>query len=185
MVRLTRVQQQARTRASVLTAARDEFAEHGYTAVVILDARSQLHRPSLRAVDDAVHRWFAALLLARTGAHAVVTADNAHPAVQALARWDAPWLAGRELADRAQVGLPPATRAATLHGEPDDITAVCAGLAVPHRVLGPVDGRAIVLTPRDCGAELARELRAATAIRSAKAALGQVSVRLDPRTLDA
>ena len=169
----------------VATPGAEPVAEHGYTAVVVLDARSQLHRPSLRAVDDAVHRWFAALLLARPGAPAIVTADNAHPAVQALARWDAPWLAGRELADRAQVGLPPATRAAILHGQPDDIAAVCAALAVPHRVLGPVDGRAIVLTPRDSGAELARELRAATAIRSAKAALGQVSVHLDPRTLDA
>ena len=71
-----------------------------------------------------------------------------------------------------------------MHGHSDDIAAVCAGLTVPHRVLGPVEGRAIVLVPRESGAELARELRAITATRSAKAALGQVSVHLDPRTLD-
>ena len=169
----------------VATPGAEPVAAHGYAAVVVLDARSQLLRPSLRAIEDAAHRWFAALLLARPGVPAIVTADNASAAVQALARWDAPWLAGRELADRALVGLPPATRAATLHGAPDDIAAVCGGLSVPHRILGPVDGRAIVLAPREAGAELARELRAITATRSAKAALGQVSVRLDPRSLDA
>lgn len=169
----------------VATPGAEPVATDGYAAVVVLDARGQLQRPSLRAVEDAAHRWFAALLLARPGATAVVTAENANPAVQALTRWDAPWLAGRELADRAQVGLPPATRAATLHGAPGDIASVCDALTVAHRVLGPVDGRAIVLVPRESGADLARELRAITATRSAKAAFGQVSVHLDPRSLDA
>ena len=168
----------------VATPGAEPVAAGGYAAVVVLDARGQLLRPSLRAVEDAAHRWFAALLLARPGATAVITAENTSPVVQALARWDAPWLAARELAERMQVGLPPATRAATLHGLPDDMAAVCAALTLPHRVLGPVDGRAIVLVPRESGADLARELRTITATRSAKAALGQVSVHLDPRSLD-
>ena len=169
----------------VATPGAEPVAAGGYAAVVVLDARGQLLRPSLRAVEDAAHRWFTALLLARPGATAVITAENANPAVQALTRWDAPWLAARELADRAEAGLPPATRAATLHGDAADIATVCDALTVPHRMLGPVDGRAIVMVPRESGTDLARELRAIIATRSAKAALGQVSVRLDPRTLDA
>ena len=169
----------------VATPGAEPVAEGGYAAVVILDARGQLLRATLRAGEDAAHRWFAALLLARPGAHAVITADNASPAVQAITRWDAPWLARRELADRTSAGLPPSSRAAVLRGSADDIAAVCAALTVPHRVLGPVDGRAIVLVPRESGAELARELRAITATRSAKAALGQVTVALDPRSLEA
>lgn len=169
----------------VATPGAEPLAERGYAAVVILDARTQLQRSAMRATEEAAHRWFAALLLARPRAHAVITADNAEPAVQALARWDAGWLAQRELADRASAGLPPSTRAAVLRGDSEDIAAVSEALHTPHRLLGPVGGRGIVLVERDAGAELARELRAITASRAAKAAVGQVTVVLDPRTLDA
>ncbi|HUQ61506.1 TetR/AcrR family transcriptional regulator [Lentzea sp.] len=63
MVRLTRVQQQARTRASVLAAAKDEFTEHGYAAAKVdrIAERADLTRgavysnfPSKRALYLAV-----------------------------------------------------------------------------------------------------------------------------------
>src|SRR5690606_31990048 len=46
MVRLTRAQQQERTRAAVLSAAREEFAEHGYAAVKVdrIAERAELTR---------------------------------------------------------------------------------------------------------------------------------------------
>src|SRR5687767_4251309 len=63
MVRLTRVQQQERTRASVLAAAKDEFTEHGYVLAKIdrIAERAELTRgavysnfPSKRALYLAV-----------------------------------------------------------------------------------------------------------------------------------
>ena len=63
MVRLTRVQQQERTRASVLAAAKDEFTEHGYALAKIdrIAERAELTRgavysnfPSKRALYLAV-----------------------------------------------------------------------------------------------------------------------------------
>ncbi len=97
-----------------------------------------------------------------------MTADNSLPVVQALLRWDAPWLAARELRERAAAGLPPATRMASLIGESADIDEVVAALTVPHRTLGPVpfgeDGRlrALVVVERERGAELAAQLRGIT-----------------------
>ncbi len=167
----------------VATAGAEPIAEGGYAGVVLLDGRAQLQRAHLRAAEDAAQRWFGAAQLARPRAHVVVTADNAAPAVQALARWDAAWLAGRELADRAAAGLPPATRAAVLRGEVAAIREVDAALEVPHRLLGPIDGRAIVLAPREHGPALARELRAVSAVRSSKS-LPVVTCQLDPRAID-
>lgn len=63
MVRLTRAQQQARTRAAVLTAAREEFTEHGYGRAKVdrIAERAELTRgavysnfPSKRALYLAV-----------------------------------------------------------------------------------------------------------------------------------
>src|SRR5688572_21493834 len=63
MVRLTRAQQQERTRASVLAAAKDEFTEHGYALAKVdrIAERAELTRgavysnfPSKRALYLAV-----------------------------------------------------------------------------------------------------------------------------------
>ena len=167
----------------VATAGVEPVADGGYAAVLLLDARAQLQRPSLRASEEVAQRWFAAASLARPRAHVVVTAENASTVVQSLVRWDAAWLAERELADRTSAGLPPVMRAAVLRGEPEAITEVERALTVPHRALGPVDGRTIVLVTREHGTALGHELRAISATRSAKS-LPVVTVMLDPRDLD-
>ena len=172
----------------VATSGAEPDVEGGYCAVLILDARSVLHRPYLDAQEDAVRRWFAAARLARPNAAVVVTADNSLAPVQALVRWDAPWLAEREFGDRVAAGLPPATRVAALFGSASDIQDVTQALALPHRLLGPVEiepgrSRTLVVVDRGSGAELARELRAITATRSARAKTGVVHVHLDPRDI--
>ncbi|MFA7323039.1 MAG: primosome assembly protein PriA [Candidatus Nanopelagicales bacterium] len=169
----------------VATPGAEPVADGGYSAVVLLDARSQLLRPGLRTGEEAVRRWFAAALLARPKAHVVLTADHALTSVQSLVRWDAGWFAERELADRRATGLPPDSRAAVLKGEPEDIGEVVAALeaTVQVRVLGPTDGRAIVLGSRRDGAAMARALHGITAARSARANAGVVHVALDPREL--
>jgi len=179
-------------RVVVATPGAEPACDPGYRAVLILDARSQLQRAALDATEDAVRRWFAAARLAAPKARVIVTAENALPAVQSLVRWDAPWLAARELGERAAVGLPPATRMAALLGAPGDIAEVVAALEVPHRLLGPVPDpvrgdeerqRGLVVVGREHGADLSRQLRAITATRSARAKSRPVHVRIDPRDI--
>ncbi len=175
----------------VATPGAEPACEPGYRAVLLLDARAQLLRPALDAGEQAARRWFAAARLAVPRAPIVITAENGLPAVQALVRWDAPWLAAREVRDRAAAGLPPATRMAALLGAPADIAEVAAELRLPHRLLGPVPvpgvdpgvERALVVVTREHAANLSRELRAITATRSARAKARPVHVRLDPRDL--
>ena len=172
----------------IATPGAEPDTDPGYAAVVILDARAHLQRPTLDATEDASRRWFAAARLARPKATVVITADNVLVPVQALVRWDAAWLAQRELDDRTAAGLPPATRMAALFGTPADIAEVAADLSVPHRLLGPVvlpddRVRGLVVVERAHAAALARELRAITAARSARARAGVVHVRIDPRDI--
>ncbi|HBJ73488.1 MAG TPA: primosome assembly protein PriA [Actinobacteria bacterium] len=169
----------------VATPGAEPVATGGYSAVVLLDARTQLHRTGLRSGEEAVRRWFAASLLARPKAHVIVTADHALTAVQALVRWDSAWFAERELADRKATGLPPDSRAAVLTGENSAVAEVLAELAkrLPIRVLGPTDGHGIALASRKDGTQLAAQLHAITVTRSAKAEAGVVHVHLDPREL--
>lgn len=179
-------------RLVIATPGAEPACDPGYRAVLILDARVQLQRPALDAVEDAARRWFIAARLAAPRARVVITADNSTPAVQALVRWDAPWLATRELADRAAAGLPPSTRMASLQGPAEAVAEVARSLTVAHRVLGPVPDpdrtdparvRALVVVAREHGAQLSRDLRAVTAARSARAKTAVVHVRLDPRTI--
>jgi primosomal protein N' (replication factor Y) len=173
----------------IATPGAEPDTDPGYAAVVILDARSYLQRPTIDATEDAARRWFSAARLARPKATVVVTADNALIPVQALVRWDAGWLAQRELADRTAAGLPPATRMAALLGTASDIDDVVSELQVPCRLLGPVAVpdeerlRGLVVVERLHGAALARELRAITAARSARSKVGSVHVRMDPRDI--
>ena len=170
----------------VATPGAEPVAVRGYAAGVILDAHAGLARPGLRAREDLVARWFAALALMRPRAQVAVAADNALPAVQALVRWDAAWLAHRELAERAEAGLPPATRMATLRASGDhadaELLSAADTLRVPHRRLGPAEGRLVVLVQREHGTDLARELRAMTLTRSTRG-LPVVTVTVDPRDL--
>ena len=169
----------------IATAGAEPVADGGYAAVVILDARGSMMRQSLRTLEECAHRWFSAAMLARPRAHVIVTADTGAPPVQALVRWDASWLAARELADRESAGMPPATRAAILRGATGDIEEVGRALTTPHRLLGPVGGRAIVTVRREDGPALGRELRGISAVRSARSGSGSpVTVTLDPRDLD-
>jgi primosomal protein N' (replication factor Y) len=168
----------------VSTPGVEPIPPRGYAAVLLLDARAQLEHPSVNAAEEAVMRWFTAAALARPSAHVVVTAESSAPAVQALIRWDAPWFARHEYAQRLEAGLPPATRMAALRGTAADIAEVSAALSVPHRLLGPNDqDRAFILVSRENGLVLSRELRAVAAVRSARREAGVVQVVCDPRDL--
>jgi primosomal protein N' (replication factor Y) len=122
--------------------------------------------------------------------------------VQALVRWDPVGFAERELAERAELGFPPAVRMAAITGSSAAIADFLgsAGLPPEAEVLGPVPvepglamngsepdpelpERALIRIPRAEGLALARALHAAQAARSARkdgAGPRAVRVQLDP-----
>ena len=169
----------------VATPGAEPPAAGGYGAVLLLDAWSALTRADLRAGEEALRRWMAAAALAAPGAKVVVVAEHRLPAVQALVRWDPAGAARRELADRATLGFPPATRMASVTGSPQAVAELLAGVELGE-VLGPVASgegeRAFLRVPRAQGNELAAALKAAAAIRSARKA-EPVRIELDPHDL--
>ncbi len=157
-----------------------------------------------------MRRWLGAASLVRSageGGQVIVMADSGHPIVQALIRWDPAGLAARELAERAELGFPPAVRLAMLTATAQAAEQLLGAVALPAsaEVLGPVplsdglepghDGdlagatveqpghplvRYLIRTPRADGAGLARALHAGQALRSAAKAAEHVRVQLDP-----
>jgi primosomal protein N' (replication factor Y) len=183
----------------IATPGAEPVAPDGYAAALLLDGWALLGRPSLRAAEEALRRWLNAAALVRPGAPVVVLAEAALPAVQALIRWDPVTFAERELAERAELGFPPAVRMASVTGPPDAVADFVGALSssgggLPGRaeVLGPVPveagpgvsaetrERALIRIGRRDGLELARALHAAQATRSARKDGGAVRVQLDP-----
>ena len=171
----------------IATPGAEPVATGGYGAVLLLDAWALLTRADLRAGEEALRRWFAAAALARPHARVLLVADRGLAAVQALTRWDPAGAAARELADRTEVGFPPATRMASVEGTPRALQEFVKDLHSGAELLGPVlakDGeeRLLLRVPRTQGLELAGALKAAQAIRSAKKG-EPVRVELDPQVL--
>ncbi|RKT86644.1 replication restart DNA helicase PriA [Saccharopolyspora antimicrobica] len=180
----------------VCTPGAEPVAEGGYGAALLLDGRTLLARPELRAAETTLRLWFDAAALvrpARDGGRVVVMAESSLQPVQALVRWDPAWFASLELAERAELGFPPARRVAAVDGTPEAIEALLDSADLPDsaEILGPVplgevdeDGnsereRLIVRVDRAEGRALASSLHAAQAIRAARKA-AELQVRLDP-----
>ncbi len=180
----------------IATPGAEPVAPGGYAAALLLDGWALLGRPSLRAAEEALRRWLNAAALVRPAGSVVVLADAALPAVQALIRWDPVLFAERELAERAELGFPPAVRMAAVTGAPDAVADFVGAAALPGQaqVLGPVpveaapvrgvptetQERALIRIDRQDGLALARALHAAQATRSARKDGGPVRVQLDP-----
>ncbi len=188
----------------VATVGAEPLLAGGYGVGLLLDGWALLGRADLRAAEDALRRWLSAAALVRPDGEVLVMADPAVPTVQALLRWDPAGHAAAELAQRTEVGFPPAVRMAAVDGTPDGIAGLLAAAELPAavEVLGPVplpaaarlpsgargdgDGpgaeveRVLLRTPRTHGAALARALTAAQAIRSSQRAESPPRVQIDP-----
>ncbi|MEU1688016.1 primosomal protein N' [Micromonospora sp. NPDC005707] len=177
----------------IATPGAEPVAEGGYGAVLLLDSWALLTRADLRAGEEALRRWLAAAALARpgpAGGRVVVVADGALAPVQALLRWDSAWFATRELAERRELGFPPAVRMASVTGVADAVADLLAGTRLPDgaEVLGPVPAdegreRMLVRVPRARAAALAGALHAAAGQRSARKAADPVRLQIDPLSL--
>ena len=201
----------ARPALVVATPGAEPRVPGGYAAAVLLDTWLVLGRPDLRAAEEAFRRWVNAAALVRPaarGGRVVAVGDPAHPALQALVRWDPAGLAEREAAERASAHLPPASRVAVLTGARDAVASAAAALDLPPgaEVLGPVplsdraprppgaaadpqgalleeeQVRLVVRVPRRAGPDLSRVLRRMQGVRSARK-LPPVRVQVDPLEL--
>jgi primosomal protein N' (replication factor Y) len=184
----------------VATPGAEPVADGGYSAVLLLDTWLLLGRADLRATEEAVRRWANAAALVRPvseGGRVLAVGDPSHPGLQALVRWDPGGLARREIDERQSAHLPPASRVATITGDPDDLEAALPGLALPSgaEVLGPVpvevpwDGRSdgeqvryVVRVPRGVGAALSAALGEMQVHRSTRK-LPHLRVEVDPAEL--
>ena len=161
----------------------------GYGAVLLLDTWAMLTRADLRA-----GRGGDAPVADRGGAgppgrrQVVVVADGSLAPVQALLRWDPGWFAARELAERRELGFPPAARMASLTGRPRRSPTCSRPRRLPAgaEVLGPVP--AGDESGADAGAGVARPGRRRwparctrpPAVRSARKAAQPVRIQVDP-----
>ncbi|HST80124.1 MAG TPA: primosomal protein N' [Kineosporiaceae bacterium] len=171
----------------------------GYAAAVLLDGGRLLERPDLHASEDALRRWLAAAALVRpapAGGKVVICADPQAPAVQALVRVDPAAHAERELAERAELGFPPAVVMAELTGTAAAVSSMLGLARLPEgtQTLGPIEVAArpgapssdppavqmLLRAPRSRAAELAVALHAAAAVRSARRDVGAVRIWVDP-----
>ena len=183
----------------IATPGAEPVAAEGYAAALLLDGWALLGRPSLRAAEETLRRWLNAAALVRPTGAVVVLAEASLPAVQALVRWDPAGFAERELAERAELGFPPAVRMAAVTGPSAAVADFVGSAGLPARaeVLGPVPAgpgpspnsaephpepqeRALIRIPRTDGLALARALHAAQAARSARKDGAAVRVQLDP-----
>jgi primosomal protein N' (replication factor Y) (superfamily II helicase) len=178
----------------IATPGAEPVADGGYGAALLLDGWALLSRADLRAAEETLRRWMNAAALVRPAGPVVVGADAGIAAVQALVRWDPAGFAARELAERAELGFPPAARMASLTGPRAAVDELLAATALPAgaEVIGPVPAgrgagddaeRMLVRGPRASGAELAAALKAGAAARSARKAADPVKLVLDPHEL--
>ncbi|MFE3457304.1 primosomal protein N' [Nocardiopsis aegyptia] len=124
----------------VATPGAEPVAKNGYAAAVLLDGWALLNRMDLRASEEALRRWLNAAALVRPGGTVVVSADVALPVVQSLVRWDPSGFAERELAERRELGFPPAVSMASVTGAPEHVRELLDQVDLPEGVelLGPV-----------------------------------------------
>ena len=175
------------------TPGAEPAAEGGYAAGLLLDATELLNLPTLRAAEQALRRWLGAAALVRPaelGGAVLLCADGTLPAAQALLRWDPAAFARRELADRAELGYPPSARIAELTGAYPALREILDLAELPEgaQLLGPVPvqragektERMLVRCDRADGARLAKALKAALGVRTAKHGGDPVWLRIDP-----
>ncbi|MEU1980460.1 primosomal protein N' [Nocardia sp. NPDC019395] len=187
----------------VATVGAEPLLPGGYGVGLLLDGWALLGRADLRAAEDTLRRWLGAAALVKPGGRVLVMADPAVPTVQALLRWDPAGHAAAELAQRTEVGFPPAVRMAAVDGTPDAITELLAVTELPEaaEILGPVPlpatarkpsgarddeeraaevERVLLRVPRAKGTALVDALTAAQAVRSSRRADTSARVQIDP-----
>lgn len=185
----------------VSTPGAEPVAEGGYGAALLLDSWALLGRPDLRAVQNALRLWIGAAGLVRPaseGGRVFLSADSDSAVAQALVRWSPQSWAERELADRAEVGFPPAVHMIAVDGPAEALADFLEDFRLIDsvEVLGPVDlpegdqlpghdqirdpERLLLRVPPAGLDQVVNEVKAFVVGRSGRRNADPVRVRLDP-----
>ncbi|HEX5857833.1 MAG TPA: primosomal protein N' [Microbacterium sp.] len=181
----------ARPALVVATRGAEPIADGGYRAIILLDGDRMLLAESLRIGESCLRWWSNAAALAAPDAPVHLVGVTGAVA-RALATWTQPAYARAELAARAPLRMPPASRVALVEGTPIAVDRTIAALreAVPalvgEAVLGPLPdeepapevphARALVRFDYATGPAVAASLRSsvvAEALRSRRAVKGR------------
>ncbi|HHU67637.1 primosomal protein N' [Corynebacterium sp.] len=184
--------------------AEPRVTDGAYGAAVLLDTWSLLGRQDLRATEDALAKWVGAATLvapAYRSGEVVVVADAGLPVVQSLIRWDMVGAAARELAQRRDVGFPPAVHMVAVDGANAALDTFLELVTLPPEVevLGPVDlppgvtlpgeyderrygppQRLLLRAPLGPRAALGRALRAAVVAKAGRKEDLPLRIQVDP-----
>lgn len=150
-----------------------------YAAVAVLDAWTSLYKPGVDARVDTLVDWMRAVSLCAPrarGGQALLLGESDPAIAQSLMMWDSSLLAARELAERAETGLPPALAAACVWGRRDAV----GGLL---RRIGALGGDMAVVPAAPSAGEGGAS-NGAPAAMDLPAVLGPVPIP-QPRTVDA
>ena len=139
----------------------------GYPLVLLLDGAAMLQRDSLGALEETILAWESAISFASHDGVCYVT-DLEGPPALALGAGNWSTMVRHELAQRADLGLPPALRIASIMGSSGDVEKVRESVerAVPQvEALGPVsnpDGGVVVVLrfPYSVGDQVVTDLSA-------------------------
>lgn len=189
----------ASPRIVVATPGAEPTAQRGYRAILLLDGAALSARADLGATGEALRRWSNAVVLAAPEARVILLGGPEPGTAQALLRWDQAGAASRELAERAELHLPPAWRTARLDGALGGVRALLEACAAEgFETHGPVPvetrpgqapppggaeaARGLVRAPLARGRELASLLRVRQRERSMRRE-ERVRIELDPTVL--
>ena len=176
----------------IATPGAEPVAPSGYAAALLLDGDAQLQREGLDVPEHVLGHWMRAATLvrsARDGGVVVITAEY-DDAVSALVQMNPTAWATRQLAQRQQLGLPPAMRVAELLGPRNEIQATIRHTSLPYHAdqspwIGPVPfddqtHRALLFFPEHVAAQVIGALKTTRAQLSARGETTSVRLRLDP-----
>lgn len=170
----------------VATPGAEPVLPGGFAGLLILDAEVLLALPELRAREEAVRRWLAAVAKTAPDAPTLIVAPQDAAVVQALVRNDPGAFAEVERQERRDAHMPPAYRCVRLRGASKDLSAWLAEYR--GEVLGPLDTTtgsvALLLAAHQRSASMLREVRRIQAQRS-RAGAPVVEARVDPADLGA
>lgn len=105
----------------VSTAGAEPLASNGYSAVLITEAEGLAYLDELWAPMEAARRWFNALALCAPGAPAMLIGTFEETTLRAVVMWKPELLASAVLAERQELGFPPARWVVVVGGDGDAI----------------------------------------------------------------
>lgn len=178
----------------IATPGAEPQVEGKYAASVIVDAAASLGRAEYNADTETVRRYSHVLGATRTfenGGQVLVVGPDQHPALRSLVLVRSNAFIDRVLGERAELGLPPSTKAIEIRGERAACSDFLERFDAPKsaEVFGPTEvdapgidseSRLVLRCPVARAQDLIEAARATMLVRSAKKLPGTLRLQVDP-----